>query len=123
VTPGSVRAVLASPRRLEILRTVWRDEQPAGLVHRAMPDVTFGAVSQHLRALEAGGFVRCRVQGRQRFYLADRPALGDLADWLDRMWDDALWRLRQAAELEQARRGPRGRMSRSRRARRTRKKS
>ena len=28
---------LASPRRQEILRLVWRDEQTAGAIHKAMP--------------------------------------------------------------------------------------
>jgi hypothetical protein len=28
---------------------------------------------------------------------------------LEQMWDDALWRLKLAAELEQTRRGPRSR--------------
>jgi hypothetical protein len=29
-----------------------------------------------------------------------------MADMLERMWDDALWNLKLAAELEQTRRGP-----------------
>jgi DNA-binding transcriptional ArsR family regulator len=120
VLEGRVRGVLASPRRLAILRAVWREERPAGAIHRAMPDVTFGAVSQHLRALERAGLVRRRVDGRQRCYLADRPALGSVAVLLEQMWDDALWRLRQAAELEEARRGPRARTPRARTPRATR---
>ena len=90
---GTVRGVLASPRRLAILRTIWREERTAGAIHRAMSDVTFGAVSQHLGALERDGLVRRRVDGRQRWYLAERPALGSVAALLEQMWDDALWRL------------------------------
>ena len=41
----SALAALASPRRREILRLIWRDERAAGEIHAAMPDVTFGAVS------------------------------------------------------------------------------
>jgi DNA-binding transcriptional ArsR family regulator len=107
--------LLASPRRCEILRLVWNDERTAGDIHRAMPDVSFPAISQHLRRLDARGLVRVRPDGRQRFYRAERGALAPAAPLLERMWDDALWRLKLAAELEQARRGPRPRTKRRRR--------
>ena len=102
-------AVIASPRRQEILRLVWDKELSAGAIHRTMPDVTFGAVSLQLRALSDAGLVRQRVDGRHRFYRAKREALGPMGDMLKRMWDDALWRLKLAAELEQSRRGPKPR--------------
>jgi DNA-binding transcriptional ArsR family regulator len=102
-------SAIASPRRQEILRLVWSEEQSAGAIHRAMPDVTFGAVSLQLRALTEAGLLRTRAEGRHRFYLADRDALRPVATLLERMWDDALWRLKLAAELEQSRRGPRPR--------------
>jgi DNA-binding transcriptional ArsR family regulator len=44
-------AAIASPRRQEILRLVWTKERPAGEIHAAMPDITFGAVSLQLRSL------------------------------------------------------------------------
>ena len=100
-------AAIASPRRREILRLIWRDEQQAGDIHAAMPDVTFGAVSLQLRALLDAGLVDVRVEGRTRWYRARREALGPVARVLERMWDDALWRLKLQAELEQTRRGPR----------------
>jgi DNA-binding transcriptional ArsR family regulator len=106
---AGVLAAIASPRRQEILRLVWDGEQSAGAIHRAMPDVTFGAVSLQLRSLTDAGLVRSRVEGRHRFYRARREALGPVGDVLKRMWDDALWRLKLAAELEQTRRGPKPR--------------
>ena len=99
--------VLASPRRREILRLVWREERPAGAIAAAMPDVTFGAVSLHLRALAEAGLVSRRRDGRQQIYRARRDALGPIGQWLEQMWDDALWRLKVAAEFEATRRGPR----------------
>ena len=102
-----VLAAIASPRRREILRLVWNEEQTAGAIHRAMPDVTFGAVSLQLRLLEQAGLVEARAEQRNRWYRARREALGSLGEMLERMWDDALWRLKLAAELEQSRRGPR----------------
>ena len=48
---------LHSPRRREILRLCWDGPTTAGAVHEALPDVTFGAVSQHLRVLREAGLV------------------------------------------------------------------
>jgi DNA-binding transcriptional ArsR family regulator len=100
-------AVLAAPRRREILRLVWRQERSAGEIHRAMKDVTFGAVSQHLHVLKDSGLIDLRREGRHRFYCARRASLGAFRGWLESTWDDALYRLKLSAELEQARRGPR----------------
>lgn len=104
-----ILAAVASPRRREILRLVWRNELAAGDIHRAMPDVTFGAVSLQLRALANAGLVRVRTAGKHRLYRAQRAALGPMAKMLEQMWGDALWRLKLLAELEQTRRGPRAR--------------
>lgn len=100
-----IRAV-ASPRRREILRLVWTTDVSAGDIARAMPDVTFGAVSLQLRALADAGLVDVRADGQHRFYRARREALGPVGRVLEQMWDDALWKLKLAAELEQSRRGP-----------------
>jgi DNA-binding transcriptional ArsR family regulator len=103
---AAVLAALASPRRQEILRLVWRQELSAGEIHRAMPDVTFGAVSLQLRALARAGLLESRAAHKFRYYKARREVLGAMAQVLERMWADALWRLKLAAELEQTRRGP-----------------
>lgn len=97
---------LAAPRRREILRLIWRDEKTAGDIHRAMGDVTFGAVSQHLRVLVESGLARRRREGRHRFYEARQGSLEPFRAWLESSWDDALYRLKLGAELEHARRGP-----------------
>jgi DNA-binding transcriptional ArsR family regulator len=101
-----VLTAIASPRRREILRLVWREEMAAGDIAAAMPDVTFGAVSLQLKALQKAGLVVCRADQKNRFYKANRTALGPVAKSLERMWDDALWRLKLAAQLEASRRGP-----------------
>jgi DNA-binding transcriptional ArsR family regulator len=106
---------LGTPRRREILRLLWERERSAGEVHRALGDVTFGAVSQHLRILERAGALRQRRDGRRRFYVARREGVGPLAPWLEALWDDALYLLKLHAELEEARRGPRS-LARQRRA-------
>src|SRR5271154_6658251 len=103
--PATLDAI-ASPRRREILRLVWNEEQTAGAIHRAMPDVTFGAVSLQLKALLGAGLLEARTEQRNRYYRARRAALGPAAEILESMWDDALWKLKLAAELEGTRRGP-----------------
>jgi len=71
-----------------------------------MPDVTFGAVSLQLRVLDMAGLVDARAEGRRRYYRARPAALGPAASWLEQMWNDALWRLKLQAELDETRRGP-----------------
>jgi len=110
-----IRSV-ASPRKREILRLLWDGERSAGDVHRALGDVTFGAVSQHLKGLEQSGLLKRRDHGRYRYYVADRHALGPLAEYLETTWSSALARLALCAELEEARRGPRTRSPVRRRA-------
>lgn len=109
IAPTSLLAAVASPRRQEILRLIWEQERSAGEIHAAMPDVTFGAVSLQLKSLAAAGLVGVRAEGRFRYYRANRASLGPLAQTLQTMWDDALWRLKLAAELEHSRRGPKPR--------------
>ena len=103
----AVLNAIASPRRREILRLVWNGEVSAGEIARSMPDVTFGAVSLQLRSLAEAGLIESRAERQQRFYRARREALGPVGRMLESMWDDALWKLKLAAELEQTRRGPR----------------
>jgi DNA-binding transcriptional ArsR family regulator len=109
-----ILGALASPRRQEILRLIWHGEMAAGTIHAAMPDVSFGAVSLQLRALADAGLITCRRERKHRFYAARREALGPVADALEHMWRDALWRLKLQAELEATRRGPRRAGSRGR---------
>ena len=103
---SSALRAIASPRRREILRLIWDNELAAGDIHRAIPDITFGAISLQLRTLFEAGLVDCRAEKTQRLYRARRAALGSVGQALERMWDDALWRLKLAAELETTRRGP-----------------
>ena len=103
----SLLTAVASPRRREILRLVWDADVSAGDIARAMPDVTFGAVSLQLRALAKAGLVSVRADGQRRLYRANRDVLGPVGTMLEHMWDDALWKLKLAVELEHSRRGPR----------------
>jgi len=99
--PAAVFDALAAPRRREILRLVWDAEKSAGDIHRALPEVSFGAVSQHLGVLESAGLVARRDEGRFHFYTARRRELGHLGKWLDSMWARALSDLKHLAESEE----------------------
>jgi DNA-binding transcriptional ArsR family regulator len=91
--------VVAEPRRREILRVVWDRELSAGEIAGRF-DVSFPAVSQHLGVLRAAGFVSVRRAGKQRYYRADRKALGPLRPALEKMWSDCLDRLVTLIEEE-----------------------
>ena len=89
--------VIAEPRRREILRLVWDAEVSAGDI-AARFDVSFPAVSQHLAVLREAGCVAVRREGTRRLYRADRERLGELADVLQRMWEETVDELAALAE-------------------------
>lgn len=100
-------SAIASPRRREILRLLWTGERAVGDIHGAMPDVTLGAISLQLRTLVNAGLVESRAERQHRFYRVCRERAEPVASMLEQMWDDRLWQLKLAAELEETRRGPR----------------
>ena len=93
---------IAEPRRRQILRLIWDDELAAGEI-AARFDVSFGAISQHLKVLRDAGLVVVRKDGTKRYYQADRDGMGPLAAYLESMWSarlDALAALAEQAERE-----------------------
>ena len=92
--------VIAAPRRLRILELVWDRELSAGDI-AAEFDVTWSAVSQHLRVLKEAGFVVQRRQGTSRLYHADKAALGSLRAVVEDHWRRGLDRVKDLAEAEQ----------------------
>lgn len=93
--------VLAAERRRRILRLVWDDELSAGEI-AAQFDVSWPAVSQHLRILLDAGFVTQRREGTHRFYRADHEALGALRALVEQQWRQDLADLKDLAEAEHA---------------------
>lgn len=92
--------VIAAPRRLRILELIWDRELAAGDI-AAEFDVTWSAVSQHLRVLKSAGFVVERRDGTSRYYRADQAALGSLRSVVEDQWRTGLGRLKELAESEQ----------------------
>jgi DNA-binding transcriptional ArsR family regulator len=107
----TVLVALGAARRREILGLLRCGERAAGEIHRALGDVTFGAVSQHLGVLERAGLVQVRREGAAGCTGAARGP-GAARRWLD-SWDDALFRLARLSEAE-ATRGSKGRRRRVR---------
>ena len=98
----TVLHALGASRRRDILRIVRCRERSAGDIHRALGDVTFGAVSQHLGVLERAGLVTARRDGRSRLYRTRPEGLEPLKEWLESMWDEALASLKALAEAEES---------------------
>jgi DNA-binding transcriptional ArsR family regulator len=92
---------LADPRRRRILDLLRGGELTAGDIAGRF-DVSWPAISRHLRVLKAAGLVRERREGRERRYSLDPARLQDaVGRWVlsfDARWQDALARLRTAAE-------------------------
>jgi DNA-binding transcriptional ArsR family regulator len=95
----ALRAV-SEPRRQQILRLVWDRERAAGDIAASF-DVTFGAVSQHLRVLHDAGLVTVRRDGRRRLYRARPERLGPLREVLEDLWRSGLLELKALAEAEE----------------------
>jgi DNA-binding transcriptional ArsR family regulator len=92
--------VIAAPRRLRILELVWDQELSAGDI-AAQFDVSWSAVSQHLRVLKDAGFVIERRDGTSRIYRADKAALGSLRSAVEDYWRRGLSQVKELAEAEQ----------------------
>jgi DNA-binding transcriptional ArsR family regulator len=92
--------VIAAPRRLRILELVWDQELSAGEI-AAQFEVSWPAISQHLRVLKEAGFVVERRQGTSRIYRTDRAALGSLRSVVEDHWRRGLGRVKDLAEAEQ----------------------
>ena len=94
----SALRVVAEPRRQAILHLVWDEEQSAGQIAAHLDEITFGAVSQHLRVLQDAGFIDQRREGTRRLYRANKEALGPLRQYLELVWATHLDTLKAAAE-------------------------
>lgn len=91
--------VLAAERRRRILALVWDEERTAGDI-AAHFDVSWPAVSQHLRVLRDAGFVRQRRDGNHRYYRAVPGALGALRAIIEQQWRTDLQHLKHLAESD-----------------------
>lgn len=72
---------IADPVRRDILALLRAGERPAGMLVEALA-LPQPNVSKHLKALQAAGLVRVRVDGPRRLYSLDPAPLAELDAWL-----------------------------------------
>ena len=94
--------VLAAPRRRRLVRLCSQRPRGVNELHREMPDITLGAISQHLARLRSAGVLAVEQTGRNRVYRVERGALRELRDELDEMWAASLDTLSRLARAQEA---------------------
>ena len=95
--------MLADPTRRRMLDILAeRGPLNVGQLAAEFPDLVASGISKHLMGLRAAGLVHADRDGRQQIYALQGEAMRDaLTPWLrkyDRFWQQALERLRDAAE-------------------------
>jgi DNA-binding transcriptional ArsR family regulator len=95
--------MLADPTRRQILDLL-AERGPLNVTELAeeFPGLVASGISKHLMGLRAAGLVQAQREGRQQIYALEADAMRNaLAPWLrkyDLFWQQALERLRDAAE-------------------------
>jgi DNA-binding transcriptional ArsR family regulator len=90
---------LGDPTRRAIFEQLRRGPRAVGEIASELP-VSRPAVSQHLRVLKDAGLVMDRREGTRRLYRLDPDGLGELRDYFDGFWTEALAGFKAAAERE-----------------------
>jgi DNA-binding transcriptional ArsR family regulator len=90
---------LGDPTRRAIFEQLRRGPRAVGEIASELP-VSRPAVSQHLRVLKDAGLVTERREGTRRLYRLDPDGLGELRDYFDGFWTEALAGFKAAAEHE-----------------------
>jgi DNA-binding transcriptional ArsR family regulator len=92
--------VIAAERRRRILELVWDCERTAGDIAGHF-DVSWPAISQHLRILREAGYVTQRRDGTTLYYRANPEALGELRAIIESHWRTGLARLKTLVQSDQ----------------------
>ena len=88
---------IADPNRRQLLDLLATGDLPAQELANRF-EISFAAVSQHLKVLRDAGLVSRRADGRQRIYTLTPERLQVVADWSARyrgFWESRLERLRE----------------------------
>src|SRR5215472_8275604 len=97
---------IADANRRKLLDVLAEGDLPAQELANRF-DISFAAVSQHLKVLHDAGLVKRRAEGRRRIYSLAPLALREVDDWTAgyrKFWQGRLKRLR--AYLDTRRRAP-----------------
>jgi len=90
---------LGDRTRRRILELLRNGPLAVGEIADELP-VSRPAVSQHLRVLREAGLVTERRNGTRRIYRVDPGGVGELRDYFDAFWNEALAAFKEAAEDE-----------------------
>jgi DNA-binding transcriptional ArsR family regulator len=90
---------LGDPTRRAIFERLRQGALAVGQIADELP-ISRPAVSQHLRVLKEAGLVRERRDGTRRLYRVDPDGLGELRDYFDDFWSQALESFKAEAESE-----------------------
>ena len=90
---------LADPTRRAIFERLRGRPRAVGELADELP-VSRPAVSQHLRVLKDAGLVSDERIGTRRIYRIEPAGLGELRDWVDGFWKDALANFKTAVESQ-----------------------
>jgi DNA-binding transcriptional ArsR family regulator len=90
---------LGDPTRRAIFERLRSGPRAVGELADELP-VSRPAVSQHLRVLKEAGLVTERRNGTRRLYRVDPDGVGQLRDYFDTFWNEALAAFKAAAESE-----------------------
>jgi DNA-binding transcriptional ArsR family regulator len=90
---------LGDPTRRAIFERLRAKPLSVGEIAAELP-VSRPAVSQHLRVLKEAGLVTERRNGTRRLYRLDPDGVGELRDYFDDFWTDALAAFKAEAERE-----------------------
>jgi DNA-binding transcriptional ArsR family regulator len=94
-TTSDVFNAIAEAHRREILDALITGELAVGEIVNNL-SMSQPQVSKHLRVLSDVGLVKCRADGRRRFYQLDHEHLRPFHDWLEKYeqaWNDRLDRM------------------------------
>jgi DNA-binding transcriptional ArsR family regulator len=80
---------LSDPTRRAIVERLRETPLPVGQLAKGFP-ISRPAISQHLKVLTDAGLVTARPYGTRRVYQLAPRGFGDLRNYLDALWDDAL---------------------------------
>jgi DNA-binding transcriptional ArsR family regulator len=87
----NIFGALADPTRRDILRRVSSAEMSVGEIARYY-DLTFAAVSKHLKVLEKAKMIIKRRKGKEQIVSLAPQALADASEYLD--WYKRFWETR-----------------------------
>lgn len=91
---------LGDPTRFAIFERLERGPLPVVQIAKGMP-VSRPAVSQHLKVLKDAGLIRDQKAGNRRIYRLNPAALGEMRDYFQQFWSDALGAFKEASESQE----------------------